>query len=129
MGVAYEGYCYPDIDSLLLYLNSYMTINSFSSYHIKKPVIAASDATSIYIPLTLQSMSLSTPRVFTDYMTINFRPPQCSSVGYIKDTPFDPANLDTGVLSLAFSSGFSLVSLPILFSIGVSVILKQIRGR
>jgi Na+-driven multidrug efflux pump len=43
--------------------------------------------------------------------------------------PFDVSQLDPTEISAAFAAGFSVVSVPIIFAVGVSSILNTIRGK
>lgn len=127
MAYAFDGYCFNDLTEIVTYLNS---LSFYNGYILKKPVSYGFDASippNPSIAFTLQNLSQTGN--LTDVLTMVFNPPVCTNSGSLKDIPFNPADLDTGVLSQAYSAGFMLVSLPILFSIGVSVVLKLIKGK
>lgn len=57
--------------------------------------------------------------------------PRCSGAwsSVPVDQVFDPASLDTGVVYSAFSSGFILVSVPLIVGIAASLIVRQFQQR
>lgn len=118
MGYAVDGFCYPDLPAAALKLASRPEYSglivqgypTLSDPFVSLPVSYVSGGTLIAAP----------PLVFT----VN----TCPVPGRLDYLEFDPAQLDPAQISAAFGAGFVGISVPILFAVGISTVLKFIRG-
>lgn len=120
MGYAVDGFCYPDISAAALYLASH---TDYSGLIVQGAPMVSEPFVSLPVAFVSGGVLVPAPAPLVFALQV------CEVPGRLDYLAFDPATLDPVQISAAFGAGFTGISIPILFAIGVSAILNTIRGK